>query len=176
MPICDGIEATKKIREFERTSLNPSETTDKASERTQDSHSAALLPKSHQVNFGVPIIAVSASLHERQREDIFKAGMDGWILKPVDFNRLATLMIASIDVSIRAGLVYKLSMFPLFTKMIFVFLTIFTTWGCSFILLCVPFLGPALGIKEAGCACPRNPLAILTGSNRSHSPPIPPRR
>ncbi|PLW10463.1 hypothetical protein PCANC_23159 [Puccinia coronata f. sp. avenae] len=107
MPICDGIEATKKIREFERTSLNPSETTDKASERTQDSHSAALLPKSHQVNFGVPIIAVSASLHERQREDIFKAGMDGWILKPVDFNRLATLMIASIDVSIRAGLVYK---------------------------------------------------------------------
>jgi CheY-like chemotaxis protein len=109
MPICDGIEATKKIRDFERTSLNPSKTKDQASKQKQDLHSAALLSKSHHV---VPIIAVSASLHKRQRKDILKPGMDGWILKPVDFNWLATLMIASIDVSIRAGLVYNLNSFP----------------------------------------------------------------
>ncbi|KNZ63516.1 hypothetical protein VP01_1133g3 [Puccinia sorghi] len=67
MPICDGIEATRKIREFERSSFRPSR------ESVDD-----------EVNLRIPIIAVSASLHERQREDIMDAGMDGWILKPLD--------------------------------------------------------------------------------------------
>jgi len=110
MPICDGIQATRKIREFERTSFHAAGTEssgDKVDEKASDAHSSELLPMSHRVNLRVPIIAVSASLHERQRKDIMDAGMDGWILKPVDFNRLATLMIASVDVSVRASLLYK---------------------------------------------------------------------
>lgn len=98
MPICDGMEATRRVRQFEKTRRTSSRPEDQA---------GSLLPRSHQVNFGVPIIAVSASLHERQRSDILEAGMDGWILKPVDFNRLATLMLGSIDLPTRAELVYK---------------------------------------------------------------------
>ncbi|WAR60854.1 hypothetical protein PtB15_13B100 [Puccinia triticina] len=113
MPICDGMQATRKIREFERSMNGGSPSTEQSETRRSEEGSAegqspmGLLPQSHRVNFGVPIIAVSASLHEAQRKDILEAGMDGWILKPVDFTRLATLMLASVDVSIRAGLVYK---------------------------------------------------------------------
>ncbi|KAA1064522.1 Light-sensor Protein kinase [Puccinia graminis f. sp. tritici] len=105
MPICDGMQATRKIREFEKNSLKPP--TAEPVEKTEESDPTDFLPKTHQVNFGVPIIAVSASLHEAQRKDIIEAGMDGWILKPVDFNRLATLMIASVDLATRAEMVYK---------------------------------------------------------------------
>jgi CheY-like chemotaxis protein len=105
MPICDGMQATRKIREFEKNSLKPP--TAEPVEKTEESNPTDFLPKTHRVNFGVPIIAVSASLHEAQRKDILEAGMDGWILKPVDFNRLATLMIASVDLATRAEMVYK---------------------------------------------------------------------
>ncbi|KAI7942870.1 hypothetical protein MJO29_012714 [Puccinia striiformis f. sp. tritici] len=112
MPICDGVQATRKIREFEKTALDLSSKSD-GNESTdsknidEDEQTIGLLPKTHLINSGVPIIAVSASLHEQQRQDIFEAGMDGWILKPVDFTRLATLMIASLDLTTRAGLIYK---------------------------------------------------------------------
>ncbi|KAI8456842.1 hypothetical protein BY996DRAFT_4579091 [Phakopsora pachyrhizi] len=88
MPICDGMEATRRIRDFEK-------------------RIEIKLPRSHISNRGVPIIAVSASLHEKQRGEIQEAGMDGWILKPVDFNRLSTLMISAVDLSLRAEEVYK---------------------------------------------------------------------
>ncbi|EGG00131.1 uncharacterized protein MELLADRAFT_39867 [Melampsora larici-populina 98AG31] len=91
MPICDGLEATRRIREFEK-------------ERTKWDVS---LPKSHRINCGVPILAVSASLHERQRAEITDAGMDGWILKPVDFARLSSLMVGAIDPLLRSGQVYN---------------------------------------------------------------------
>lgn len=90
MPICDGLEATRKIRDYERS----------RPERRQ-------LPPSHRINRGVPILAVSASLHERQRAEITDAGMDGWILKPVDFVRLSTLMSAALDTKLRATQVYQ---------------------------------------------------------------------
>ncbi|KAH9822265.1 hypothetical protein DFH28DRAFT_1119193 [Melampsora americana] len=91
MPICDGLEATRRIREFEK-------------ERTKVDMS---LPNSHRINCGVPILAVSASLHERQRAEITDAGMDGWILKPVDFARLSSLMIGAIDPILRSSQVYR---------------------------------------------------------------------
>ncbi|MBW0490223.1 hypothetical protein O181_029938 [Austropuccinia psidii MF-1] len=106
MPICDGIEATRRIREYEKKVIygfDPRQT----DHRGQRNPEIENLPKSHQVNCGVPIIAVSASLHEKQRGEIQEAGMDGWILKPVDFNRLATLMVSSVDLNLRAEQVYK---------------------------------------------------------------------
>lgn len=39
-----------------------------------------------------PIFAVSASLVEKERSTYVDAGFDGWILKPVDFKRLHTLL------------------------------------------------------------------------------------
>ena len=73
MPILNGLEATQRIRELEATRL----------------------PKmdrlAHSLNGGrIPVFAVSASLVERQREELEQVGIDGWILKPIDFRRLLT--------------------------------------------------------------------------------------
>ncbi|BFZ55108.1 hypothetical protein PYCC9005_002147 [Savitreella phatthalungensis] len=67
MPNLDGMGASRKIRELEKASQLP----------------AGRLP--------TPIIAVSASLTEDQAQDAIDAGIDGWILKPVDFARLRHL-------------------------------------------------------------------------------------
>jgi CheY-like chemotaxis protein len=40
----------------------------------------------------IPIFAVSASLIEEKKMEYCKLGFDGWILKPVDFGRLALLL------------------------------------------------------------------------------------
>lgn len=74
MPSVDGLTSTKMIRSHE-----------------------AVCPKSilsprAALNGRVPIFAVSASLVERDRDVYVQAGFDGWILKPVDFKRLAELM------------------------------------------------------------------------------------
>lgn len=74
MPSVDGLTSTKMIRSHE-----------------------AVCPKSilsprAAFNGRVPIFAVSASLVERDRDVYVQAGFDGWILKPVDFKRLAELM------------------------------------------------------------------------------------
>ncbi|KAI7935527.1 hypothetical protein MJO28_016398 [Puccinia striiformis f. sp. tritici] len=121
MPICDGMQATKMIREFEKASSNQlmkvefhkdhEEENNETKKCTQDTEEEQMTtkrsPKSHLINFGVPIIAVSASLHERQHQDIFEAGMDGWMPKPVDFSRLATMLTASLNLSTRAELLYQ---------------------------------------------------------------------
>ncbi|KAH9446563.1 hypothetical protein Pst134EA_030476 [Puccinia striiformis f. sp. tritici] len=122
MPICDGMQATRMIRAFEKASSNRLAKTDYQkdddgenkkkehySQATEEEDKTATRhsPKSHLINLGVPIIAVSASLHERQLHEILEAGMDGWIPKPVDFTRLATMMIASLDLSTRAELIYQ---------------------------------------------------------------------
>lgn len=40
----------------------------------------------------VPIFAVSASLIEERWMEYLELGFDGWILKPIDFRRLQTLL------------------------------------------------------------------------------------
>jgi CheY-like chemotaxis protein len=54
----------------------------------------------------IPIFAVSASLVERERGDYVGAGFDGWILKPIDFKRLNTLLLGIINDHTRAGCLY----------------------------------------------------------------------
>ncbi|EJU03328.1 hypothetical protein DACRYDRAFT_65545 [Dacryopinax primogenitus] len=91
MPILNGFEASEKIREFERG--NPP---------VQD----AVRP-SVAINGRIPIFAVSASLVEGAREAMYDRGMDGWILKPIDFRRLGALLRGITDNVQRGNDVYK---------------------------------------------------------------------
>jgi len=88
MPIVDGLTSTKMIRSYEKTH------TDIYSPR------AALCGR-------VPIIAVSASLIERDRQQYIDAGFDAWILKPIPFDRLNKLMGAIVDFNSREECLYK---------------------------------------------------------------------
>jgi len=80
MPILNGLEATQQIRHLEATKLAK---TDRLA---------------HLLNGGrIPVFAVSASLVERQREELEQIGIDGWILKPIDFGRLYTILRGVTD-------------------------------------------------------------------------------
>ncbi|KAK0464731.1 uncharacterized protein EV420DRAFT_1061466 [Desarmillaria tabescens] len=89
MPILDGFEATEKIREVEAESP------------------ASTLRLSHRLNGRIPIFAVSASLFEQQRDKLSKCGMDGWILKPINFKRLGVILSGVTDVGQRQRDVYR---------------------------------------------------------------------
>ena len=73
MPIVDGIKSTEMIREFE-TSSDPTELSSVA-----------------KLNNRIPIFAVSASLLEKDMSLYVDAGFDGWVMKPINFNRLNVL-------------------------------------------------------------------------------------
>ncbi|KAF8319778.1 hypothetical protein DL93DRAFT_2225171 [Clavulina sp. PMI_390] len=90
MPILDGFGAAQRIREIEKASPVPLE-------------QARL---STRLNGGIPIIAVSASLQESQREFMLAKGMDAWILKPIDFTRLSVLKRGILDVKERMQELY----------------------------------------------------------------------
>lgn len=85
MPLLNGYESTERIREVEKESP-PS-------------------PENQRLSFAlngrIPILAVSASLYEQQRSKLSDAGMDGWILKPIDFKRLATILKGVTDLTQR---------------------------------------------------------------------------
>ena len=59
------------------------------------------------LNGRVPVFAVSASLLEKEREKYLTAGFDGWILKPVDFKRLDTLLAGIVIDDKRVECLYK---------------------------------------------------------------------
>ena len=89
MPIVDGLTSTKMIRSFEK------------------SHPTHLLSKRAARNGRVPIIAVSASLLEKERQIYIDAGFDGWILKPISFDRLKSIMLGIVDAGARKDNLYK---------------------------------------------------------------------
>ncbi|KAF8073642.1 GAF domain-like protein [Lyophyllum atratum] len=90
MPILNGFDSTRKIREFEKSSAQPPQ------------------PRlSHHLNGRIPIFAVSASLLERQCDELIGYGMDGWILKPIDFRRLGAILKGVTDRSQRQHHCYK---------------------------------------------------------------------
>ena len=88
MPIVDGLTSTKMIRAYERSTKSQGHSTLAAN------------------NGRVPIFAVSASLVENNRETYVEAGFDGWILKPVDFKRLNTLLLGILDDDTRGSSTY----------------------------------------------------------------------
>lgn len=89
MPLLNGYEATERIRALEEESKE--------------------LPRrfSQTLNGRLPIFAVSASLNEDQREDMYNLGIDGWILKPIDFKRLRVILRGVTDSSQREKDVYQ---------------------------------------------------------------------
>ena len=89
MPLLNGYEATERIRQLEENSK-------KTLERV-----------SQVLNGRIPIFAVSASLLEVQREEMYGLGMDGWILKPIDFKRLRVILRGVTDLAQRDKDVYK---------------------------------------------------------------------
>lgn len=78
MPICNGQDSCKRIRECE--------------EERRGSNTLADRPAAHILNGRIPIFAVSATLSYDMRQEMCDIGMDGWLLKPIDFNRLRTLL------------------------------------------------------------------------------------
>ncbi|KAH0290401.1 hypothetical protein M436DRAFT_44080 [Aureobasidium namibiae CBS 147.97] len=88
MPIVDGLTAAKIIRSFEK------------------SHPSHLLSTRASLNGRIPIIAVSASLLERELDMYVDAGFDGWILKPISFPRLQEIMTGIVDKKVRRKNVY----------------------------------------------------------------------
>jgi CheY-like chemotaxis protein len=85
MPIADGLTSTKMIRKREHCK-----------------NKASLPLSSIAAKDGrIPIIAVSASLVERSKDTYVEAGFDGWILKPIDFRRLETLLVGAVEDDVR---------------------------------------------------------------------------
>lgn len=82
MPIVDGLTSTKMIRQREgelKLPLSP-------------------IAAKHG---RIPVIAVSASLVERDKDILVGAGFDGWILKPIDFKRFETLLAGAVEDEVR---------------------------------------------------------------------------
>ena|SRR6266436_3106882 len=76
MPVMDGIEATVQIREIEKQNPLPLDG----------------MGPSQNLNGRIPIFVVTASLKEHQRPNLIECGVDGWILKPINYRRLANLI------------------------------------------------------------------------------------
>jgi CheY-like chemotaxis protein len=88
MPIVDGLTSAKMIRSYEKT------------------HTNIYSPRAKLCG-RVPIIAVSASLVERDRQKYIDGGFDGWILKPIPFDRLNKLLAGIVDKDMREEFLYQ---------------------------------------------------------------------
>ncbi|TKA54005.1 hypothetical protein B0A53_03287 [Rhodotorula sp. CCFEE 5036] len=91
MPIMNGIDASRNIRRVEGE--RPIAENEKR--------------PSARLNRGIPILAVTASLPERDRQTIVDARLDGWLLKPIDFKRLRTLLRGATDQEARRHELYR---------------------------------------------------------------------
>ncbi|KAE8349618.1 GAF domain-like protein [Aspergillus coremiiformis] len=89
MPIVDGITSAKMIRQFEQQS--PSD----------------ILSTLSGLNGRIPIFAVSASVFERDASIYTSAGFDGWIMKPINFERLNILLAGVRDPNLHNSATHK---------------------------------------------------------------------
>lgn len=88
MPLLNGYEATERVRGLEKNFDPPHRL-------------------SHQLNGRIPTFAVSASLFEEERQEIIGFGIDGWILKPIDFRRLRSILSGIMDPAQRQKDLYQ---------------------------------------------------------------------
>ena len=84
----DGRTAAKEIRKLESKISQPSDITPL------------------RIDGRIPIFAVSASLYEHDRSNLAQ-DFDGWLLKPLDFNRVRLLLLALEDPAKRSKEVYQ---------------------------------------------------------------------
>ena len=73
----------------------------------EKSHPDYQLSKRAAINGRTPIFCVSASLVEKERQMYMDAGFDAWILKPIDFKRLAELLEGIVDDRTRTSCLYE---------------------------------------------------------------------
>lgn len=88
MPIMDGFAATKLIRAVEAKAMGALKNNAEASPHT-------------------PILAVSSSVVETDKDKYIEAGLDGWITKPIDSARLDLLLRGVSDHNARKMCTYK---------------------------------------------------------------------
>ena len=88
MPLLNGYEASECVRGLEKDFEPPSRL-------------------SHQLNGRIPTFAVSASLVEEKRQEIVDFGIDGWILKPINFKRLRSILRGIMDPTQRQKDLYR---------------------------------------------------------------------
>ncbi|KAJ5594930.1 uncharacterized protein N7459_001138 [Penicillium hispanicum] len=96
MPIVDGLSATKMIREHE---LQASESEPPTWHGSHRKH--------------IPVFAVSASLIEKDLQTYVDGGFDGWIMKPIDFQRVHALLGGVISTQMRNNCLYKPGMWEI---------------------------------------------------------------
>lgn len=65
------------------------------------------LSRISRLNGRIPVFAVSASLFEKDAEKYISAGFDGWIMKPINFERLNTLLAGLRDDDVRNSTTYQ---------------------------------------------------------------------
>lgn len=84
MPVVDGLTATKMIRESEQSSAR----------------GGALKKR-------VPILVVSSSSKEKDRQVYIDTGFDGWIMKPVGLHRIGDLLDGVYENERRSNYIYR---------------------------------------------------------------------
>ena len=88
MPLLNGYEATERIRGLEKRAEPVKRAT-------------------HMLNGRLPIFAVSTSLFEEKRKEMARFGIDGWILKPINFKRLRAILLGVTDSMQRQENLYR---------------------------------------------------------------------
>ena len=93
MPVMDGLEATRRIRELESERLQVSGVSVQEKDNSED-----LTPDTRHLT---PIIAMTASAMTQDIELTQEAGMDGHVAKPVDVKQLLTTLVEWISPGVR---------------------------------------------------------------------------
>jgi CheY-like chemotaxis protein len=103
MPLVDGSASTRLIRAFEHSRSPPPSSSNL---KVEDPDASSAADSSLPTPTRIPIFAVSATLTENALNDYMNTGFDGWILKPIDFQRLEAILAAIRDTQIRGLLLY----------------------------------------------------------------------